>query len=104
MKRVIVMPRTSRGRVLQQTQSIPAFIAQTDRAAIGIDRFAFFVEILGTDVKRLMNVTDAMRQQNERNRFRDLARVILANIATQNSDAVRNGVDHIPVAASSLAV
>src|SRR5438552_13233394 len=51
-----------------------------------------------------MNVTDTMRQQNERNRFRDLARVILGNFTAQNPDAVRNGLHHIPVAAPNLPV
>src|ERR1700704_7188371 len=55
-------------------------------------------------MKRLVNVAEAMGQQNYRNRFRNLARVIRGNFTAQNANAVRNCMHDIPVAASSFAV
>ena len=51
-----------------------------------------------------MNVAEIMGQQNYRNRFRNLARIIRGNFTMQNANAVRNCMHDIPVAAPDFAV
>src|SRR5438874_12571519 len=55
-------------------------------------------------MKRLMNVAEIMGQQNYRNRFRNLARIIRGNFTAQNGNAVRNYMHDIPVATSGFAI
>src|SRR5437016_6118348 len=55
-------------------------------------------------MKWLMNVAEIMSQQNYRNRFRNLARIIRGNFTTQNANAVRNCMHDIPVATPGLAI
>src|SRR5438045_353469 len=101
---MIIMSLALRRRILHQTQSVPTFVTQAGSVTVGIDWFSCVVEIFGAHMKRLMNVPEIMGQQNYRNRFRNLARIIRGNFTAQNGNAVRNCMHDIPVATSGFAI
>src|SRR5436190_415667 len=101
---MIIMSRAPSRRILHHAQGVSTFVTQAGRAAVGIDWFSGLIEIFGAYMERLVNVADTMRQQNHRNRFGNLARVIRGNFAAQDANAVRDCVYHIPVATAGFAI
>src|SRR5437868_1625208 len=51
-----------------------------------------------------MNISDVMREENDGNRLRDLALVLLGDSSLQHTDAKRNHVHDVPFAATSVSV
>ena len=62
------------------------------------------IEIGRTDVQRLMNVSDVVSKENDRNRLRDLALVLFGNSPLQHIDAERNHVHDVPFAPTCVSV
>ena len=87
------------GRAANQLEHerVAAFVFDAGLIFIGINRVAGLIEIFGTDVERLVNVADIVREQNYRDRLGDFARIIFRDVAAQNIDAIANHVDDVPL-------
>src|SRR6187401_3455475 len=55
-------------------------------------------------MQRLMNISDVMGQENDRNSLRDLSLVLFGNSTLQDIDAERNHVHDIPFAPTCRSV
>src|SRR5947208_3533663 len=87
-----------------QEYGVAAFIRDAGFASVGIDRVTRFIKIFRADVKWLMNIGDIMCQQDDRDRFGDLARIILRRLTLEDAGAESDHVHHIPLTAASLAI
>src|ERR1700719_2176559 len=83
---------------------VTAFVLGSWLASVRINSLARIVEIICPDMKRLMDITDVMGQQNDGDRFGDFARIILWDFAAQNMYAVGNHVHNVPLTAPSFAI
>ena len=87
-----------------QHERVAAFVFDPGLIFIGIDCLPGLIEVFRADMKWLVNVTDVVRQQDHRDRFGDLARIIFRDFAAQNIDAIGDHVDDVPLAATGFSV
>src|SRR5262245_8786090 len=84
----------------EESQLISALIRKSLIARRWFKWSAARREVLRADVKRLMNVSEVMSQENYGDTLRDLAVVCLRLLILQNTNAKRNHVDNVKVGAA----
>ena len=88
----------------EQRQLVTALVRESFVVRLRFKRIPGIVEILGADVKRLMYVTQIMREQYDRNCLRNRVIVVLRLLAFQHANAERNHVHDVKVLSTNCTI